>query len=198
MSSSLKQLQCFLGFANFYSHFIRDYSSVAASLTRTDLCRGLSVLDPEAKQVFSEFKRCFNYAPVLVQPDHSCQVILEVGASDIGVGSVLSQWSSTDQKIHPCAFFPIPSPLLSAIMMWEIVNCWQWYWLWRNGDTGLRELNTHSLFGRHACLVLSFGHFNFAFTYPPGFLEFFIQISISFHGCLSSWCPHKIIDSVQT
>lgn len=30
---------------------------------------------------------------------------MEVKASDSGVGAVLSQRRSTDQKLHPCAFF---------------------------------------------------------------------------------------------
>lgn len=44
-------------------------------------------------------------APVLIQPDSSRQFIVEVDASDSGVGAILSQHSATDQKLHPCAFF---------------------------------------------------------------------------------------------
>ncbi|KAF7640746.1 hypothetical protein LDENG_00017690, partial [Lucifuga dentata] len=38
-------------------------------------------------------------------PDPTCQFIVEVDASEIGVGAVLSQRSPVDQKLHPCAFF---------------------------------------------------------------------------------------------
>ncbi len=30
---------------------------------------------------------------------------MEVDSSEVGVGAVLSQRSSSDKKIHPCAFF---------------------------------------------------------------------------------------------
>jgi len=42
---------------------------------------------------------------VLIQPDPAKQFILEVDASDSGVGAVLSQQLDSDQRIHPCAFF---------------------------------------------------------------------------------------------
>lgn len=35
----------------------------------------------------------------------SNQFIVEVDASEVGVGAILSQRSSADGKVHPCAFF---------------------------------------------------------------------------------------------
>ncbi|KAJ8347783.1 hypothetical protein SKAU_G00263720 [Synaphobranchus kaupii] len=46
----------------------------------------------------------FSTAPILCHPDPS-QFVVEVDASDTGVGAVLSQCSALDQKTHPCAFF---------------------------------------------------------------------------------------------
>ncbi len=46
----------------------------------------------------------FVSAPVLIQLDPALQFIVEVDALDTGVGAVLSQHSSADNKIHPCAF----------------------------------------------------------------------------------------------
>ena len=60
---------------------------------------------PEAEQAFCKLKTLFTSAPILVHPDPSLQFIVEVDASDTGVGAVLSQRSSQDQKVHPCAFF---------------------------------------------------------------------------------------------
>ncbi|KAF7653736.1 hypothetical protein LDENG_00079040 [Lucifuga dentata] len=86
-----KQLQRFLGFANFYRRFIYNYSSFKWT--------------PGAEQAFQELKHHFTSAPILIQPDPDRQFIVEVDASDVGVGAVLSQWSALDQKLHPCAFF---------------------------------------------------------------------------------------------
>nr|XP_054595200.1 uncharacterized protein LOC129162890 [Nothobranchius furzeri] len=100
-----KQLQWFLGFANFYRRFIRNYSQTAAPLTRlTSLAKPFS-WSPEAEAGFRALKRKFTEAPVLTRLDPKQQFTLEVGASDTGVGAVLSQVSPLDHKLHLCAFF---------------------------------------------------------------------------------------------
>ncbi|XP_059839479.1 uncharacterized protein LOC132401367 [Hypanus sabinus] len=99
------QLQRFLGFANFYRRFIRNYSQVEAPLTRLTSPATPFLWNSEAESAFAELKRRFTPAPVLIQPDPSCQFIVEVDASDSGVGAALSQRSGPDQKLHPCAFF---------------------------------------------------------------------------------------------
>lgn len=100
-----KQLQRFLGFANFYRRFFRNFSRVAAPLTKlTSPCTRFA-WTPEAEQRFQELKSLFTSAPILVQPGPSRQFIVEVDASDTGVGAVLSQRSGPDLKVHPCAFF---------------------------------------------------------------------------------------------
>lgn len=43
-------------------------------------------------------------ALILSFPDPSLQFIVEVDASDSGIGAVLSQWSAKDDRFHPCAF----------------------------------------------------------------------------------------------
>ena len=52
-----------------------------------------------------EVKHRFTIAPILMSPDPSCQLVVEVDALDVGVGAVLSQRSALDLKLHPCAFF---------------------------------------------------------------------------------------------
>ena len=44
-----------------------------------------------------ELKRRFSSAPVLIQPDPARQFVVEVDASDIGVGAVLSQRAADDK-----------------------------------------------------------------------------------------------------
>ena len=54
---------------------------------------------------FRKLKSLFISAPVLVYSDPSRQFIVEVDASDTGIGAVLSQRSGEDQRVHPCAYF---------------------------------------------------------------------------------------------
>lgn len=59
----------------------------------------------EAEGAFARLKVLFTSATVLCHPDPSQQVVVEVDASDTGVGAILSQRSARDGKLHPCAFF---------------------------------------------------------------------------------------------
>ncbi len=100
-----KQLQRFLGFANFYHRFIRNYSSMAAPLTALTSSKVPFQWSPPAAAAFQTLKDRFTSSPILQVPDSGRQFVVEVDASDVGVGAVLSQRSGTDQKLHPCAFF---------------------------------------------------------------------------------------------
>lgn len=102
---SRKQLQRFLGFANFYRRFIRGYSIVAAPLTALTSSRVPFCWTPAADAAFQTLKTRFTSAPILRMPDPERQFVVEVDAANVGVGAVLSQRSADDQKLHPCAFF---------------------------------------------------------------------------------------------
>ncbi|KAK3514054.1 hypothetical protein QTP70_002754 [Hemibagrus guttatus] len=90
--STVKELQHFLGFANFYRRFIRNYSSVAGPLT--SLLKGkprrLAWTD-QAQAAFQRLKECFTMAPILRHPDPDLPFVVEVDASNSGIGAMLSQ-----------------------------------------------------------------------------------------------------------
>ncbi|KAK3544055.1 hypothetical protein QTP86_000399 [Hemibagrus guttatus] len=90
--STIRELQRFLGFANFYRRFIRNYSSVAAPLT--SLLRGkpkrLTWTD-QAQVAFQRLKNSFTTAPILCHPDPDRPFMVEVDASSSGLEAVLSQ-----------------------------------------------------------------------------------------------------------
>ncbi|KAL0148230.1 hypothetical protein M9458_056462 [Cirrhinus mrigala] len=90
--NTVKELQRFLGFANFYRRFIHNYSMVSAPLTT--LLKGKpSKLrwTEEASNFFATLKERFTTAPILKHPDPDLPFIVEVDASDCGIGAVLSQ-----------------------------------------------------------------------------------------------------------
>ncbi|XP_032882245.1 uncharacterized protein LOC116976461, partial [Amblyraja radiata] len=102
--SSRKRLQGFLGFANFYRKFIRNFSVTAAPLHALTSPHVPFSWSSQAETAFMRLKRSFSSAPILVHPDPSLQFVVEVDASGVGIGAVLSQKSPTDGRLHPCAF----------------------------------------------------------------------------------------------
>ena len=183
--TSRKHLQQFLGFANFYRRFIRDYSRVAAPLTALTSTTTRFKWTPEASTAFDLLKRLFTTAPILVQPDPSRQFIVEVDASDVGVGAVLSQRSASDQKLHPCAF--LSHKLEAAERNYDVGNrellavvlaLAEWrHWLegakhpfvvWTDHKNLAYLKTARRLNSRQARWALFLGRFHFTLTYRPG------------------------------
>lgn len=104
--STLKELQRFLGFANFYRRFIRNFSSVANPLTSL-VKKGTRRLQWSefADQAFKQLKQRFTSAPILHHPNPELPFVVEVDASSTGLGAILSQRLGTPLKLYPCAFF---------------------------------------------------------------------------------------------
>ncbi|MBW0528290.1 hypothetical protein O181_068005 [Austropuccinia psidii MF-1] len=113
---NLKALQSLLGLANFYCHFIKNYSKKISSLTsflKKDSC---FPLNEEAHSHFHQLKEAFTTAPVLSHFNPSLPTILETDASNYALGAVLSQVS--DSGKHPIAF--ISRKLIPVELNYEI------------------------------------------------------------------------------
>lgn len=101
--SKQKKLQQFMGFAHFYRKFIRNFSTVAAPLHTLTSSKAVFQWSPGADTDFQRLKTAFTTVPVLTMPDPQ-QFVVEVDTSNEGVGAVLSQHNTDDNKIHPCAY----------------------------------------------------------------------------------------------
>ncbi len=119
--STIKELQRFLGFSNYYRRFIHDYSIITSPLTNLlkNKPKFLS-WTPAATEAFETLKEAFTSTPLLIHPDPGKPYLVEVDASTSGVGAVLSQQQGTPAKFHPCAFFS--RKLSPAEMNYDIGN----------------------------------------------------------------------------
>ena len=98
----VRSIRSFLGLANFYRWFIKDYAMLAKPLTDlTQKDKAFTWGSAEAN-AFASLKTCFTTAPILAYPDNDCQFRLETDASDFATGAVLS--IQKDDKWHPIAF----------------------------------------------------------------------------------------------
>lgn len=85
---------------------LHGFSSIASPLTNL-LKKGTKKLqwNPSEDQAFSQLKEAFITAHNVKHHDLSKQFIVEVDASEMGVGAILSQHSGEKPKLHPVAFF---------------------------------------------------------------------------------------------
>ncbi|KAL2095538.1 hypothetical protein ACEWY4_007686 [Coilia grayii] len=180
-----KQLQQFLGFANFYRRFIRNYSAVAAPLTALTSSKIPFVWTTAANGSFTDLKTRFTSAPILQVPNPEQQFVVKVDVSDVGAGAVLSQRRREDDKLHPCAFFSrrlslaecnydIGDRELLAVKL-ALEECRHWlegpsvpFIVWTD-HKNLEYIRTAKrLNPRQARWSLFFSRFNFSLSYRPG------------------------------
>src|SRR5947207_6490068 len=88
--TTVKEVQEFLGFTNFYRRFILGYLDIVKPLTK------LTGKHPwewtsDQQDSFDRLKKAFASAPVLLRFDSDKPITLETDASDIAYGGVLSQ-----------------------------------------------------------------------------------------------------------
>jgi hypothetical protein len=100
---TLRDVQCFLSFANFYRIFINDYSKIVAPLIRLTGKKKISWND-QTQEAFDSLKKAFSSAPILIHVDFSKPFFLETDASDYALGAILSQYGD-DGHLHPIVFY---------------------------------------------------------------------------------------------
>jgi transposase InsO family protein len=97
-----RALRGFMGLASYYRRFVPGFSKIAAPLnkllsgTRSKKSKpkhplGVKGWDESCDKAFEELKRKLTEAPTLGYPDFKIPYILEVDASHLGLGAVLSQ-----------------------------------------------------------------------------------------------------------
>ncbi len=147
--TTLKELQRFLGFANFYRRFICNFSTIAAPMKST-IKAGTQRLTWSSAAIasFRSLKERFTIAPILHHPDPDLEFIVEV--DDIGV-QALGQCSHNARVIIP-NYTPVRSSPAnwtrqSRIMTLATANSSLWRQPWlpaKMSEFTLRDVNLRS------------------------------------------------------
>ena len=100
---NLKEVRAFVGFANFYRRFIKDFSKIARplhDLTKKDTA---FIFGPAQLSAFETLKAAFTSDPILAMWSAERETRLEVDASGYATGGVISQ-KGEDGLWHPIAY----------------------------------------------------------------------------------------------
>jgi hypothetical protein len=99
----VKDIQSFLGFANFYRRYIHNYSDIVVPFTWLTWKNIPWNFDESCKLAFLTLKQAFISAPVLTHYKPSCPLVIETDASDYALAAILSQVESNGE-IHPVTY----------------------------------------------------------------------------------------------
>jgi len=101
---NLKDIQAFLGFANFYRRFIMGFSAIVKPLTALTKKGTPFIWTKGCQDAFQTLKERFISAPILKWFDPDKRIIVETDSSDYVSGGILSQ-PDDDNILHPVAYF---------------------------------------------------------------------------------------------
>jgi hypothetical protein len=146
---TIKDIQKFLGFCNFYRQFVQDYSKLARPLF--DLTRkGEPFIWTNChERAFMGLQHTLTSSPVLLLPDNNHPFTLYTDASDYATSAILEQDDALGHS-HPVAFYSkslqpaernyeihcceISNPRVSFVM--ADLECWlgielriDWFWV---------------------------------------------------------------------
>jgi hypothetical protein len=117
---TVKQVQSFLGFANFYRHFICDFSKIVQPLTNLTKKVITFIWSAKCQKAFKALKSTFMTALILAHYNPDNPTILETDSSDYALGSILSQIDQSTGILHPIAFYS--RSMIPAEMNYDIYN----------------------------------------------------------------------------
>ena len=101
--TSVREVQIFIGFANVYRRFIKNFSDICIPIM--NLLKGENrsfVWGRDQQEAFEYLKRCFTTAPILCHFHPDRDTVVETDASDYALGCILSQIQN--KRLHPVAF----------------------------------------------------------------------------------------------
>ena len=89
--TSRREVQQFLGLANYYRRFMKDFATIAKPLHQLTEKSREFLWSERCEEAFRQIKHMLTSAPILAFPDFTKTFILDTDASNEGIGAVLSQ-----------------------------------------------------------------------------------------------------------
>ena len=99
----VKDIQSFLGFANFYHWFIFNYSDIVILLTHLTQKNIPWKFDSSYHNAFNSLKKAFTSIPILTHWISDTELIVKTNVLDYALAAILSIINK-DNKVHPVAF----------------------------------------------------------------------------------------------
>jgi predicted aspartyl protease len=181
--TSVSGVRSFLGFANFYRTFIKNYSDLTLPLTQLTHKGASYEWTEQCEQAFQRLKAMFTEGPILVQFNPDADTIVETDSSGWCIGGTLLQLQPSGM-FHPCGFYSkknSPAECNYEIYdkeMLAIVRCLE------NWDSDLRSVREFQVRTDHKNLEyfmtarklterqmrwsLTLSKYNFTIMYIPG------------------------------
>ncbi|GKC69068.1 reverse transcriptase domain-containing protein [Tanacetum coccineum] len=100
--TSVKAIRSFLGHAEFYCRFIKDFSKISRLMTKLLEKDAVFDFNKECIEAFESLKEKLTNAPIMISPDWSQPFELMCNASDFAVRAVLGQREG--KHFHPIYF----------------------------------------------------------------------------------------------
>ena len=101
---NVKDVQSFLGFANFYRRFVYNFSKIAAPLTRLTKKEVPWEWTASCQKAFDTLRAAFTTDVVLAHYDPERRIVVETDASDYVSAGILSQYDD-EEVLRPIAYF---------------------------------------------------------------------------------------------
>ena len=96
---NVKQVQGFLGLANYYRRMIPDYAEVAVPLTQLLKKDVPFIWNRECQEAFDVLKSKLMEEPIMAYPVDDCPYILDTDASNLAAGAVISQIQNGQERV---------------------------------------------------------------------------------------------------
>ncbi|CAI7897606.1 unnamed protein product [Closterium sp. NIES-53] len=179
---NVKELQQFLGFANYYNRFVPQYAKIATPLTNLLKKNTPFKWEDVHQQAMEQLKTTLTSAPVLILPDPEKDYVIEAYASDQAVGAVLMQDQGKglqpiaylSKKLHGAELnYPIHDKEALAII--TAFKTWRCHLKGRKTTVytdhcSLKYLKTQPTLSRRQVKWIDFleTHFDYDIVYKPG------------------------------